>query len=167
MDKYIDKLLFIDNIKKEIEDGIEFGFRKEIYKEDFELYIKIAEIENFKLNDFKELDNDVIHVEHIMPIGYCDNNDKEKRFSLLTLGISKINVFKNISNKIFIRFNGFLKYRQYNGYEKAIELNNELFVLETFKDLYDDEYFLKEMEKVIEDVKKQIDHLLKKQVINI
>ena len=165
MDKHIDKLLFIDKLK-EIKSGIESDLKKEITKEDFELYIKIAEIENLKLNDMGKRDNDAIHVRHIIPIGF-DNNDREKFFSLLTLRISKINVFKNIKNKISIRFDGTLNYSQRNGYEKTIELNNELFILKTFKDLYDDEDFLKEMEKVIEDINNQIIHLLKKQVINI
>ena len=160
MDKKLDKSMLIDIIEK----GIKSPIIKEINIINLELYTKIAELE--LINSEGDQENDIAYINHIIPKEISESGKKEY-FSSITLKISKLNVFKNVNNKLAIKFNGTLNYMQRSGYKETIELNNELFILKTFKDLYDDEDFLKEMEKVIEDINNQIIHLLKKQVINI
>ena len=160
MDKELDKSMLIDIIEK----GIKSPIIKEINIINLELYTKIAELE--LINSEGDEENDIVYINHIIPKEISESGKKEY-FSSITLKISKLNVFKNVNNKLVIKFNGNLNYRQRSGYKGTIELNNKQLTLKTFKELYDYEEFLKEMEKVIEDANTQIVHLLENQGVKI
>ena len=160
MDKELDKSMLIDIIEK----GIKSPIIKEINIINLELYTKIAELE--LINSEGDEENDIVYINHIIPKEISESGKKEY-FSSITLKISKLNVFKNVNNKLVIKFNGNLNYRQRSGYKGTIELNNKPLTLKTFKELYDYEEFLKEMEKVIEDANTQIVHLLENQGVKI
>lgn len=153
----MDRTMLIDKIGREIKCPT----IKRLYIANLEIYTKVAELE---VINKEEQGNNIIYINHILP-KECSKNNIEETFSYITLSISKMNVFKNINNKLSIRFDGILNYRQRSGYEETIELNNELFTLKTFKDLYNYEEFLNGMEKVIEDANKQIISLLENQGI--
>lgn len=156
----MDRSMIIDIIEK----GIKSPIIKEINIINLELYTKIAELE--LINSEGDEENDIVYINHIIPKEISESGKKEY-FSSITLKISKLNVFKNVNNKLVIKFNGNLNYRQRSGYKGTIELNNKPLTLKTFKELYDYEEFLKEMEKVIEDANTQIVHLLENQGVKI
>lgn len=156
----MDRTMLIDKIER----GIKSQILKEIHIVNLELYTKIAELES--INSEGDQENDIVYINHIIPKEISESGKKEY-FSSITLKISKLNVFKNVNNKLAIKFNGTLNYIQRSGYKETIELNNEPLTLKTFKELYNYEDFLKEMEKVIEDANNQIICLLENQGVNI